>query len=605
MVRRPSGMTLLIAGAVAIMVFLLVIPLVTQVIASFRGPYLPFGVESAQWGVENYLTLYGPKGDFLEVLKVTAVFVGGATIISITLAWSLAWLVVRTDIPGRALISALVLVPFIIPPIVRAQSWLLMLAPKTGLLNQVLRALPFIGGDSGPIDPFAFPTLVVVQGIVEVTFPFLLLIPVIQNIDGSLEEASRTSGASPWQTIRRVTLPLLFPATLGIVILSVIIGVGSLEIPLLFGQSEGQDIFAFRMFALLRGTSAELPRYGLAAAYGVNFLIVTLLLFRAYLYVTRDAGRRASITGKGYRPTRLALGRWRWPITGLVLLYVIPTAILPGIALFWSAITPFAMPISIDNLMTQTSLVAFSKVLVDPEFYASLVRTIIIAVISSTIAVSVPMVAAWVVARSKASTGTRLLDALGSSSLAIPTVIVGLSSVLFYLTINKWIPLVDTIWVLVLAYSYRMAVSYRVGFSSVLQISPELEESAAASGASRLAVFRRIVTPLLLPAMAAIWIQLVILGAHEFTLPAFLSTPETRPLSWYLYARINPGAAQLYAPNQGAAMALLFTLMVFLLAYVMRWFINRRSIARTTVGSSRQLDADALLKSEGPAANSG
>jgi iron(III) transport system permease protein len=580
-------MTILTGVTVVVIAYLLVIPLVTQLIASLRGPYLPFGVPTAQWGLDNYATLYGAGGDFVDVLRTTFLYVGGATLISGLIAWGLAWLVVRTDLPFRTLISALILVPYIIPPIVRAQSWVLMLAPETGLLNQLLRTFPLFAGESGPIDPFAFPTIVVVQGIVSVTFPFLLLVPIIQNMDGSLEEASRTSGASAWQTLRRVTLPVLLPGTLGIMLLSTILMLGSLEIPLLFGQQEGGDIFALRMWTLLRGNASELPKYGLAATYGVNFLVVTLVLFRLYLWVTRDARRRASITGKGYRPTRLAMGRWKWPVTALVLVYLLPTSILPGIALFWSAITPFAMPITLDNLLTETSLDAFGAVIRDGEFYASLVRTIIIAGAASTIAVGVATVAAWVVGRARTSLGTRSLDILASSSVAIPTVIVGFSSLLFYLVINRWVPLIGTIWVLILAYSYRMAVSYRVSYSAVLQISPELEESAAASGASRLSTFKRVVIPLLLPTTAAVWIQLFILAALEFTLPAFLATPETRPLSWYLFARLNPGAAQLYAPDQGAAMALIFTVLVFVFAYALRWAVNRRAVARTLTGAAR------------------
>lgn len=585
--RRPTGMTLLTGVVIGVIGYLLVIPLLTQLLASFRGPYLPIGVPTAQWGLDNYQTLLGGAGDLGEVLATTAVYVGGAAIISTLIAWTLAWIVVRTDVPGRTVISVLVLLPFIIPPIVRAQSWVLMLAPQSGLLNQLLRTLPFVGGDSGPIDPFAFPTIVVVQGLVSVTFPFLLLVPILQNMDGALEEASRTSGATAWQTLRRVTLPVLFPASLAVVLLSTILLLGSLEIPLLFGQQEGRDIFALRMWTLLRGNASELPRYGMAAAYGVVFLIATLLIFRGYLWMTRDAGRRASVTGKGFRPTRLALGRRRrWVVLAIVVAYLIPTSILPAVALLWSSLTPFAMPISLENLQRYASLDAFSAVIADREFYASFGRTIVIAGASSTIAVSLAMVAAWVVARGRTGWSTRILDMLASSSVAIPTVIVGFSTFLFYLVINRSIPLIGTIWVLILAYSYRMSVGYRVGHAAVLQIDPSLEESAATSGASRLSTFRRVVIPLLLPTMSAIWIQLFILGAHEFTLPAFLATPETRPLAWYLFSRINPGAAQLYDPSQGAAMALLFTVVVFALAFLLRAFVNRRQVARTTVGAT-------------------
>jgi iron(III) transport system permease protein len=303
--------------------------------------------------------------------------------------------------------------------------------------------------------------------------------------------------------------------------------------------------------------------------------------------MTRDAGRRASVTGKGFRPTRLALGRRRrWVILGVVIAYLVPTSILPAIALLWSSLTPFAMPISLENLQEHATLDAFAAVIADPEFYASFGRTIVIAGASATIAVSLAMVAAWVVARGRTSWGTRILDMLASSSVAIPTVIVGFSTFLFYLVINRSVPLIGTIWILILAYSYRISVSYRVGHAAILQVDPSLEESAATSGASRLSTFRRVVIPLLLPAMSAVWIQLFILGSHEFTLPAFLATPDTRPLAWYLFSRINPGAAQLYDPSQGAAMALLFTVVVFALAFLLRAIVNRRQVARTTVGAT-------------------
>jgi iron(III) transport system permease protein len=556
-------MTLLTGAVIGVIGYLLVIPLVTQLLASFRGPYLPIGVPTAQWSLDNYQELLGGAGDLGDVLLTTAVYVGGAAVISTLIAWTLAWIVVR------------------------AQSWVLMLAPQSGILNQSLRALPFVGGDSGPIDPFAFPTIVIVQGLVSVTFPFLLLVPILQNMDGALEEASRTSGATAWQTLRRVTLPVLFPGSLAVVLLSTILLLGSLEIPLLFGQQEGRDIFALRMWTLLRGNASELPKYGMAAAYGVVFLIATLLIFRAYLWMTRDAGRRASVTGKGFRPTRLALGRRRrWVVLAVLIGYLIPTSILPAIALLWSSVTPFAMPISLENLQRYASLDAFAAVIADREFYASFGRTIVIAGASSTIAVSLAMVAAWVVARGRTGWGTRILDMLASSSVAIPTVIVGFSTFLFYLVINRSIPLIGTIWVLILAYSYRISVSYRVGHAAVLQVDPSLEESAATSGASRLSTFRRVVIPLLLPAMSAVWIQLFILGSHEFTLPAFLATPDTRPLAWYLFSRINPGAAQLYDPSQGAAMALLFTVVVFGMAFVLRALVSRRQVARTTVGAT-------------------
>ena len=159
--------------------------------------------------------------------------------LGVGIAFGLAWLVARTDLPGRNLIAVLVVVPYIIPPIVKAQAFYLMLSPKTGIFNQLLRALPFIGGDTGPIDPFSMPSLVVIQALSNVTFPFLLLMPILQYMDGSLEEASRISGASWRSTVRRVTLPVLSPAIIGVVVLAAILNLGSLEVPCCSGSSPG------------------------------------------------------------------------------------------------------------------------------------------------------------------------------------------------------------------------------------------------------------------------------------------------------------------------------------------------------------------------------
>ncbi len=605
--HRPSGMTIAMALAGIAITYLLAVPLVVQAITAFRGPFLPFGVPSAKWGLVNFGTLWELRRDFWSVIGTTTVFVGGSSILALLIAFGLAWLVVRTDVPFRRLIPVLVIIPYVIPPIVKAQAYFLMLSPGSGVLNQMIRALPFVSVETGPINPYSFGTLTVIQALTNVTFPFLMFVPILTNMDGGLEEAARSSGASWWQTLRRVTLPMLWPGILGVAVLTFILSLGSLEVPLLFGQQSGRDIFALKLWHLISSSSGELPQYGLAAAWGLIFLVFTSVAFIVYLRATRNAESHASVSGKGFRPQRMSLGRARVPVLIGVTVFVIVTAVLPLFALLWSSITPYPVAFSIDAMLHKTSFSAFPAVFSDPEFWASLWRTVIIAAGSATLAVVVATVLAYGIARGKKTWRNRLVDLLASSSVAIPATIAGFSSFLLYLVINKWVPLSGTVMAMVLAYAYRVSISYRTSYSATLQIRKELEEAASSSGASRIQVFRRIVVPLLLPAVAAVWIQLFILGANEFTLPAFLATPESRPLSTYVYAMINPRSAQLYAPDQGAAMALIFTLMVFVIGYGLQWLQGRRGIARTSVGRRRgrppiqpavpvPLDADGTLE---------
>ncbi|MFB8188731.1 ABC transporter permease [Microbacterium sp. NPDC055988] len=576
--KRPTSMTIAMVVSGAVIFILLAVPLIVQVITAFRGPFLPFGVSSAQWGVENFVTLWQLREDFWGVLGATGAFVGGSTLLTLLMAFGLAWVTVRTDAPWRRLISVLVIVPYIIPPIVKAQAYLLMLSPESGVLNQMLRLLPF--ASDVPIDPYAFPTMIFIQALTNVTFPYLMIVPILTNMDGSLEESARVSGASWPQTLRRVTLPMLWPGLLGVTVLTFILGLGSLEVPLLFGQESGRDIFALKLWTLISSNAGELPQYGLAAAWGLVFLVITTIAFAVYLRATRNAERRASVSGKGFRPSTMRMGPWKIPVMVLVAVFVLLTGILPLLALLWAAITPYPVAFSIDALLGNTDFGAFGTVLTDPEFWVSLGRTVIIAGGSATIAVVFATVLAYGIARSKKTWWVKAMDLFASSSVAIPATIAGFAMFLTFMVINPYIPIAGTLLALVIAYSYRVSIAYRSSYSATLQIRPELEEAALTSGASRFEGFRRIIAPLLMPTVMAVWIQMFILGTNEFTLPAFLATPSSRPLSMYIYAMINPRSAQLYAPDQGAAMALIFTLMVFAIGYGLQWALSRRAIGR-------------------------
>ncbi|MGI9824196.1 ABC transporter permease [Agromyces sp. Marseille-Q5079] len=574
---RPTTLKIATIIAGTVISLLLAIPLVVQVITAFRGPFLPFGVSSAKWSTENFVTLWSLREDFWDVLGSTAAFVGGSTVLSLLMAFGLAWVTVRTDAPLRRVISVLIVVPFIIPPIVKAQAYLLMLSPESGVLNQLLRLLP---GDL-VIDPYSFLTMTVIQALTNVTFPYLMIVPILTSMDGSLEESARVSGASWPKTLRRVTLPMLWPGLLGVAVLTFILGLGSLEVPLLFGQESGKSIFALKLWTLVSAGAGQLPQYGLAAAWGCVFLVITTIAFVIYLRATRNAERRASISGKGFRPTVMKLGAWRVPVMIAVFVFVLLTAILPLFALFWASITPYPIAFSFTALAEQTQFGAFGAVLSDPEFWASLGRTLVIAGGSATIACVAATVLAYGIARARRTGWTKSMDLFASSSVAIPAVIAGFAMFLTFMVINPVIPLAGTIAALVIAYSYRVSIAYRSGYSATLQIRKELEEAALVSGASPLEGFRRIVVPLLMPTVFAVWIQMFILGTNEFTLPAFLATPESRPLSVYMYAMISPRSAQLYAPDQGAAMALIFTLLVFVIGYGLQWAVSLRAIGRT------------------------
>ena len=588
LVPRPSGMSLLTGAAVLLLTYLLIVPLGVQFIAAFRGPVtaLPLFDDRASWSVQNLLDIYS-SGGFTDTMIDTSIFVGGSVLVSLVLGFIFAWLTERTNLPYRNFFFVLIMMPAIMPGIVRAQAWLLMLSPKNGIFNQLIRfIIPFFG-DSGPINPFSFPGMILVQGLGGVTFFFLLLGAVLRNMDGALEEASRTAGGNTLQTLRRVTLPILLPGILAVLMLNLIITMGQFEVPLLLGLGAGANILSLRIWAALSLSPIGLPEYGTAAAYAVNFLAITYSLFYFYSRLTKQANKYATVTGKGYRPARLRLGGWKYPAIALLFAYLIITFVIPLFALFWQSLFPFfraAWPPAIawTNLVEHGSLDSYRVVLRDPQFLGGLWRTFFVSAASATIAVGLGTIIAWVGVRGKRGLVNRGLDIFASSSVAIPATVAAFGFFIFYIVIGRWVPLFGTVWILVLAYSFRTSVGYRNSYSGILQINRELEEASMASGASQLSTFRRIILPLLLPHVVAAWLLLFLLGSHEFTIALFLADDDSLTLPVVLFNRIG-GAGTLAAPEQAAAMGVLFTVLVAVLAVGVRLFVARRGVQQQAV----------------------
>ncbi len=574
-----NGMTVLTAGVVIALVYLLIVPMGAQLYASLRGPTLPY-VEGATTGIQNFIEISDASGLGVTI-RDTGIFVLGSVAVSFAIGLTFAWLVERTDFPGRSFLFVMILIPFIMPQIVRAQAWLLMLSPKTGIVNEGIRAiLPF--WERGPIIPQSMFGMVLVQGLGGGIFFFLMLSAMLRNMDSSLEEAGRVSGAGIWQIIRRVTLPILRPGVLAVLLLSIIHTLGVFEVPLLFGIAAGANIFSLRIWNAIQGSGEELPLYGIASAYGIVFLLLTSLLFVIYAFATRQASRFATVGSRGFRPQRVTLGKWTWVIMFALAFYFLINAVLPIVILIWQSLLRFYVPFSWNAFSDLTSLDAYRVVLFeDQRFWGALTRTLIVASLSAILAVTLSTVAAWIVVRTRSRVGGRLLDLFVTSSVAIPATVAAVAFFLFYFLTSDWIPLYGTMWVLVVAYAYRTSVAYRITYAGVIQVSNELEEAAAVSGAGRLYTLRRIVVPLLMPSMFVAWLQLFIIGTHEFTIAIFLVSSENLTLPVEIFSRFSTSEGTSAAPSEGAAMGVLLTLLVTVLVLVLRRIVSRIGVQET------------------------
>ena len=564
--RQITQQQVMLTVAVVLVMYFIGPLVFVTVLSAFRGPsdILPFDSE-AFWTLQNFNSIY-TTGRLQSTLTDTFIFVLGSVAVSFTLGLILAWLVERTDMPFRNLIYVVVFLPLIMPALVTTIGWILLLGERNGIINVMIRNVLFFWDiEKGPINPFTlFPGMIVIQGLGGTVIMFVFLSAAFRQMDSSFEEASRASGATFWQTLRRVTIPIMRPAVLSVLFLGMILVLESFEIPLLLGSSGRiADILSTRVFFALNPVSGGTPLYGLIAAFGIHFLVITYALFYLYARFTRQAEKYATVTARGFRPSKYTLGSWKWPVVALVMALLFVKSIAPLLILIWTSFSISYRPIGLEAF-DYFSLNNYRIILGDSRFWPAVRNSLFIATSAATISVSVSLVIAWTTTRARRpNIFHTAIDLFTSSSLAIPGVVAASAMLLFYLYLNKQfgIALYGTIWMLVLAFSYRMTLAYRLNRAGIAQISRELEESSFASGASALTTLWRIVVPLIAPNVLTAWAILFIISFREFTVALFLAPSKPITLGVLLWSFRNVSI------GQAAAMSVL--LAGFLLIVIM------------------------------------
>jgi len=541
-----------VTGAALAALYLVMAPLLALLATAFRGPsdLLPFE-EGAHWTVANLVDVYLGTNLLTTTLPNTAIFVGGSVVVTFFTAFTLAWLVERTDLPWRTAIFTAILFPLLVPGIVMAFAWTLLFAPNAGWVNVALRFVLGLDG-AGPINIFSMPGLILCQGIASVPFVFLLLGGAMRTMNPSLEEASSASGARPFTTFFRVTLPVLRPGVLAPLILATLVALEQFEMPLIIGFPARISVFSTRLYFDLNPED-ELPAYGKAAATALLFLTAAIILLLIYNHLIRRAERFVTVTGKGYRPTRYRLGRWRAPALAFVGFYLLVAAILPAIVLVWTSFSGG----SNDTL----SLNAYRALLADNRFWPAVRNTFVVAGLSAGLITLIGALLAWQILRLRFP-GRAILDVVSFMSIGIPAVITGFAVMILHLTMP--IGIYGTIWILILAYSYRLAVSSRMSRAALIQIHPELEEASFASGGRWLDTIGRVVLPLLAPSLMASFVLLFIVGFREFTIPMILQSEDNWVLSVIMW-KLQSDRQTAQAAAVGTMILLFVTPVIFVL----------------------------------------
>ncbi|MBB5790204.1 ABC transporter permease subunit [Jiangella mangrovi] len=548
-----------------IVIALVLVPLVTLLLASFRadGVTLPFD-PGARFTLDGFGRV--ASDDQLWMLtRNTALFTAATLVVGIAISVLLAWIVERTDIAFRNLIFALVIAPIGIPMIVAGIAWSNLLAKKEGFVNTLLRGLFGLDGSEGPLNINTVYGMVFVEALIIVPFSFLLLTPVFRSMDPSLEEAAATSGAGAWGRLRRVVVPLLWPSLVAVVIYQFITVVQAFEIPVIIGLNADVRVFSTRVYEALQPT-AGLPDYGVASIYSLLLLAVSLLPMIWYYRLIRRSERYTTVTGKGFRPRRLSLGRWRYPVYLFVGGYLLVAFVLPAVMMLWMSVQPFYTALTLDSLR-RVNLDGYQALFTAEGLGPVVWNTTVLGVVSATLVTVLSVVHAWVLVRSRTRL-SRVVDFLAFATHGIPGIVVGVSLLFGGLVLSRvtHIPLYGRVSILVIGMLIvTLGFATRILVSAVSRIHPELEEAALMCGASWRRTMTRIVGRLLMPAIVNTWVLAFVYAITNLSLTVILGTSQNRVLAVNLFTFWNFGKTQ-----EAAAIAVILMLVSVVLTMIFR-----------------------------------
>lgn len=505
----------------------------------------------------------------LKVLGDTFFVVSISTVAALVLGCFFAWVNERTDANAGAAAEILPLIPLLVPQIAGVIGWVTLLSPQAGFINAFLRQIFEVFGVSlttGPLNIFSYTGLICIMSLYLVPFVYLTVSAALQQLNPSLEEAARISGASPVKILWTITIPSIKPAIINAAILIVIYGISLFSVPIIIGTSADIDLLSARIYRLLYTYPPRLDMAIALAIFMMAFIQVALLL---QVLVLR-AGRFAVIAGKGQAHSKVELGKWRLPAKSMIITYLMLTAVIPLISLAVVSLQPFWSPrINVSTF----SLQHFVYVLFDNSMSVrALINSIGLGIVGATI--GIVLAAMFVVySRNASLKGQTFVEFATAVPATVPHTVVAVAMVVTFT--GGFFRLHGTLVILLLAYlllTITQAVrSARVAHS---QVGNDLVEAAEISSASAMRIFTRILLPLMIPGLIAGWVILFVNISGELTASALLSSTANPVVGLVLLDMWENGSFP-----QLAAIALVMTVLdIVVVAAVLRLFKLRSAI---------------------------
>lgn len=540
MLSRINSKTIVISLSVLLLLYFVIFPMGVLLYDSI--------MLDGAINFENYRNVYSQNVNW-RALTNTVELSLMVMIASVLITFPLAWLVGRTDMPGKKGFRTLLVSSYMIPPYVGAIAWVQLLNPSVGYMNNIFKWM--FGLETAPFDIYTFWGLAWVLTLFYSPFAFITISRAMEKMDPTLEEAARVSGASPLRTVWDVTLPLMAPSILAGGLLVFIAAGSCFGIPSIVGMPGNIEVMTTRIVTYIYMGDEAGVRDATALAASLMFLANFLLMGMTWMMGRKDY---TTISGKSTRPNIVELGKWKWPAFCAVGLYGAISVIIPlGSIVLTSFLKSMSRPVEWSNI----GIDPWIPVITSSQYMESVWNSVIYGVIAATIGTALAVFVAYLAVKTniKGRTIPDLLTVIGGST---PSIVIALALIITF-SGNFGLNLYSTMWIIVVSYLVKyLTMSVRTIAAALSQVHVSLEEAALNSGANWLRVCKDIIIPLIAPSVIAGWFLIFMPSFYELTMSLLLYGSDTKTIGVLLYD------LQTYADTQNASVLSVIILLIVL-----------------------------------------
>jgi iron(III) transport system permease protein len=520
--RWQGAATLLLIATVG---FVLLSPLLWLLVTSFEVNQLG---QASSYGLDNWRAIFTGERLTRAILNTVSLSVVRQSI-SLIVGILIAWLIARTNLPGRSVLEVGFWVALFIPALPVTLAWVLLFGGGSGLANQLFRYLSL-----PEFNIYSWWGIIWVH-LMTATIPVkvFLLVPTFRLLDSAYEEAARASGASLLRRFGRIIVPLVAPIVIIVLLIGLVRAMQAFEVELILGTPAGIDVYSTIIY---RAMTQEPPLQGVASALSIAFLLSLLpFVIGQQWYSSRRV--TATVSGR-FSNRRQDLGRWRWPLFVLVALLLLFMTVLPICLLLMSTFMKLFGMFDMEQVWTTEH---WADALSQGDTLRALINTLRLGVASAVVGTAIFMLIAYVSVRTSVVAG-KILEFMTWLPTLIPGLVLSLGLLQMFTGFAVFRPFYGTIGVLVLAVLIGTAtIGTQIMRSAILQVGRELEDAALASGGSRFYSFRRIFLPLLAPVVAVVGLEIFATANSAVGIVALLGTGANQPLSILQLVQLDSG----------------------------------------------------------------